>query len=527
MNVNVKLVYHKNTAVRAIYPEITINTQEYNINTTSESRVNNFSLLQSGGSSIFGSNGDNKNDWSAGLNSLYTDSIRNPSPSNKMQQRLSQWSFKHYYIYVVVGANTVLDMLDTIYRNKSYKLAVVSKAYIMMDYILTFDPELYKDSKGKYPDSVFDNNHNATSEFYYTYTELFDFIDQYYDGGTHTHGLPNPHQQSQYSSYLRIREVDAWTFAKYSIDANFSDNYFTQQDMFITSMVVKEKYQMQVPWTWKHTGILTHNWQANKPYSYYDFAFSKTNFNTGTEAFRFEHCPAVLMSMTIASEEDEKLMEDITDKEYFSYACERNVLREEIRLAGGNASQFFKILNTALAVGITEFRSVDDEVNGGVFKPSMEIYSTTILSYDEDFPAYDRIRMDIYDYIDEPGAVTAANVGKWCGYAAAAIGLAFLTVVTFGGAAAVTTGAIVAVSVTCGVLAIASTTLSILSDIGTNKPWYERAFNIVANLSGFGICIDPDDRVFSNSNSLTRTDYMSEIEENLPPVTEAAVALGH
>ena len=165
------MVYHKNISVRAIYPEITINTQEYNITSTSESRVNTFNLLQSGGSSIFGSN-DNNIDWCAGFNSLYTDSIRNPSPSNKMQQRLSQWSFKHYYIYVVVGANTVLNMLDSIFRNKSNKLAVVSKAYMMMDYILTFDPELYKSTKGKYPDSVFDNNHNTNSEFYYTYNEL-------------------------------------------------------------------------------------------------------------------------------------------------------------------------------------------------------------------------------------------------------------------------------------------------------------------------------------------------------------------
>ena len=526
LNVNVKLIYEKN--LKTIEPTITIHgdTDDYDVKGTKPEDPNTvykFNLFNEGTESIFDDSVDGfvydkngsdekKKDvkaWHADNNSLYSDSIFKKDVNDEAKNwRISGWSFKHYFVYVIVDAYTILDMLNIMAYDNTLSQDVRLQSYLLSEYIITFDPELYKDSKGNYPEYVFDADHVSANGEMYSYDYFYTFIDTHYmrNGLLHTHGLPKP---TANNGYLRIKTIDPWTFAKYSIDSDFVENTFTQKDMFITSMLLKEKYQLQVSYTWLHTGMMTTNWQANQPYSYFDYSYIKTNYKVDKDAYSFEHNPTVMMSLTIAQTEDAKFMEDVTEPDGFAYAVERNALREMIRFTNGTTEQFFSVMNASLAIDVDEYAA------NRQITPSVDIYSYTVKYHNKDEGCGMRIRTEVFDYQVKSYAAILSEIGEWLGAVAAAIGIAAVTIATAGAGTAL----IVGVAVTAGVLATAAVTLTVLSEIGVNKPWYERAFNIFGSLLGYGIFVDQA-RLFTRDGDINPGDYEEFVQSHMPSASQ-------
>ena len=126
-----------------------------------------------------------------------------------------------------------------------------------------------------------------------------------------------------------------------------------------------------------------------------------------------------------------------------------------------------------------------------------------------------RIRTELFDYQVKSYAAILAEIGEWLGAIAAALGVAAVTIATAGAGTAL----IVGVAVTAGVLATAAVTMTVLSEIGVNKPWYERAFNIFGSLLGYGIFVDQA-RLFTRDGDINPGDYEEFVQNHMPSASQ-------
>ena len=205
---------------------------------------------------------------------------KNPDPN---QITMNGWMIEQYSVYVIPNAYLVLDMIDSIIHDKRYasRASVKKEATMYQAYILTYDPECYSQ-----------NQYLFSEDSKYTYKELFEFLTLYYrdDDGNTNINLPSP---NQVKSFMKVRKIDFFTTARRGVYSNFTGNYFTQNDLLVTSTILKPKYQEALEYDTQIIWLI-ENYGGSRPYSYYDNATASIDYSGQNNTGKINMSPATI-----------------------------------------------------------------------------------------------------------------------------------------------------------------------------------------------------------------------------------------
>lgn len=314
---------------------------------------------------------------------------------------------EHYYVYVVKDAYPIISILDWLSgqnNNGQFNITNMSDVALandMKNYILSYDPENFKmtsnytlSTDGKLPEYIFtkrtDTQHQ--SKVFFAYSDLYSLINKYksnlYYAGYTTAFLPSPSQNG--GQYLRLRKIDVLNSAIHGNDANFLNLNFSQNDLIISSIQIRELYQKQI----NSSGFFFDKpWNANHAYSYCDFAKSEITVKNGASPGCFvASLNAAEMSDTIAGTENQSSR--LKDQ------SPENTALQFWRLGDSYTGNYSTLIGSALALSNDGFNASNNEkIIVSVFTiHSIKPFDTDITHYREKQETYDRVKTAQYNY---------------------------------------------------------------------------------------------------------------------------------
>ena len=237
----------------------------------------------------------------------------NEKKTSVSEAKISGWMIEHYYVYLIKDAYHIMNLLHEILHyltDEAKNEAEATRAMNYQLYILNYDPEMYNEQ-----DYVFSDSYSETER---KYSELYSFIESNISNMRRNNrskyenlynDLPSPNslntstQGVSNASYMKVRKIDIFSSYKRGVDVNFIQNYFTQNDLVITSLAQKEKFQHEV----QERGAILGNpdwnvpWRGYQGYSYYDNATAFISASLTTPTYKSDAFSAADFSDGAAS----------------------------------------------------------------------------------------------------------------------------------------------------------------------------------------------------------------------------------
>ncbi len=406
MNVKVTLLYQR--ALKEVNAEIQLVTDKSKsediMNQKAVNKSSIFNLLTSSTKSgIYEKTSGNDSNltvfqelWSenllkGGINAPHSGKI------DPTQIRESGFFIEHYYIYIVENAYPISWALGQLKKDGTpISSSDRSKAEKLYFYLMTFDHESIYEKTKRYPEFIFEKSGE------YSYTEVYNLIVRNYNYLSKISDKPNNLSLNlpvpkNVEGYLRLRKIDAFTFAIASVNSNFSQNHIGTNDIVLMSLKLKEKYM--------HETRTKNNWMAAKSYAYIDYARTDFNTNRSTKTTKLISTPAEFINMNVTG-----------STAYIQNQDFDNAMAEFFRSDKAYVGTYRRTVYGSLASSVDEFLG-----NGSAkvkqLKSTTIIHSFTTPAEDESYIASSdygsRQKTAVYDYINRPINSILAEGANW------------------------------------------------------------------------------------------------------------------
>ena len=337
----------------------------------------NYEMLGVDGTSIYNNHKDPNKDTTTTISNIYLDKcldngnkkrsasgygiLKDEVDESKERNNLGNYTeaglmIEDYYIYIISDAYYVLDLIDQVYMDPTIDNGTAIWASEVASYIATFNPKNYN-TNGNYPEYLFGGINSR-----YTYYELYYTISYYIPDND----LPDPNFYNM-ETYMKVETIDVLRSSLHAVDANFVPASFTQRDLVISSVELKEMFQNQVGYEDDVFGI--DDYYANQAYNFYFDAYNYMDITITKDSFGSASAPAEVMKIT---DENYATKNNEVKRNYESSSLRMSTMfANAFRIDSSkwdDQEQFMRMIDTSICLSIDDFAGPDEKSDTNIDK---------------------------------------------------------------------------------------------------------------------------------------------------------------